>query len=67
MDFGLIANGGTKTLSLTVTNSGSSVATGISEVGLGGPFGLLGGGYPGTGGTCGVTIWSGSSCTIVVE
>ena len=55
-NYGLIANGGVADRTFTVTNSGASAATAISEIGLAAPFAFLGGGYPGTGGTCGLTI-----------
>jgi hypothetical protein len=67
-DFGLIADGGTTTHVFTLTNSGASVATGLTEVGLAPPFRFLGGGYPGTGGNCAGTLAAGGgNCTIVVQ
>ena len=66
-DFGLIANGGTTNYAFTLTNSGASNATTISEVGLALPFRFLGGSFPGTGGDCGATLAAAAACTIVVE
>ena len=39
-------------------SSGNSAATAISEIGLAAPFAFLGGGYPGTGGTCGAVSYT---------
>jgi len=66
-DFGLIADGGTTTHTFTITNSGSSAASGLAESGLAAPFGFAGGGYPGTGGSCGATLAVLGSCDIVLE
>lgn len=51
----------------TVTNAYSGSATAITADALSAPFAFKGGDYPGTGGTCGVTVGGGASCTIVVR
>lgn len=51
---------------LTITNAGSASATAVVGGGLAAPFTYKGGSYPGTGGTCGGTIATGS-CLIVVN
>ncbi len=66
-NFGNVANGGSKSHTFTVTNSGSWPASAIVEAGLGAPYGYLGGSYPGIGGNCGLPIAAGNNCTIVVE
>jgi glutamate-1-semialdehyde aminotransferase len=35
--------------------------------GLAAPFNFYGGAYPGTGGTCAVTLSAGATCTIMVD
>lgn len=66
-DFGTVATGATVDKTLTVTNTGSYRAASLSGGGLGAPFTFRGGTFPGTGGTCGSTLTSGSSCSIVVR
>ncbi len=66
-EFGIIVEGASAIHSFTIVNSGNKVATVLDIVGLGSPFQLLGGSYPGNGGTCGTHIGVGISCTIVVE
>jgi alpha-tubulin suppressor-like RCC1 family protein len=51
--------------SLTVLNSGLLPASAMSASGLAAPLTFKGGSYPGTGGTCGTTLASGASCTLV--
>ena len=65
-DFGTFATGATTTHTFTVSNIGGVPATAISEVGMGAPFTYVGGAYPGTAGTCGVSLLQGASCTIIV-
>ncbi len=65
-DYGAVVSTGFADKTFTVNNSGSLSATSISGGGLSAPFAYKGGSYPGTGGTCGGTINSGASCTIVV-
>ena len=45
-NYGAIASGGSANHAFTVTNTGGSDATGITEVGLAAPFGFAGGSYP---------------------
>ena len=66
-DYGLIADGGNVTYTFTITNSGASSATGLTEVGLAAPFDFLGGGYPGTGGDCAGTLNAGATCNIEIQ
>ncbi len=65
-DFGSIPSGSVAAHVFTITNSGSSTATSLSEVGLVSPFQFSGGSYPGSGGTCGLTLSPAGSCTIEV-
>ncbi|MCB0367758.1 MAG: choice-of-anchor D domain-containing protein, partial [Bdellovibrionales bacterium] len=65
-DFGSKAVGSTSDQTLTVDNIGGVPATGMAGTGLAAPYTFKGGGYPGTGGTCGVTLANGSNCTIIV-
>jgi alpha-tubulin suppressor-like RCC1 family protein len=65
-DYGTQANGSSHDATLTVTNSGTITATTVAASGLSTPFSFTGGGYPGTGGTCGTSIPAGT-CTIVVN
>jgi hypothetical protein len=61
--FGSVVTGQTKTLNLTLSNTGTLGATGIT-IGVGAaPFSRPAGT---AGGTCGATLTAGSSCTITV-
>lgn len=68
-DHGSILVGLNTTLTYTIANVGTTTMTGIT----GGGLALAdyryngGGGYPGTGGTCGVSLASGATCTVVTE
>lgn len=66
-DFGTINTGNTSDYTFTVTNTGTANATGIMGGGLAAPFSFKGGAYPGTGGTCAVTLAAAATCTIVIE
>lgn len=50
---------------LTVANTGGITASGITASGLSSPLNFKGGTYPGTGGTCGTSLASSATCTIV--
>jgi uncharacterized delta-60 repeat protein len=63
-DFGNIYIGSTQDQVLTVSNSGATTATVLNMSGLGTPWGYVGGAYPGTGGTCGLTLAYSQTCTI---
>lgn len=53
---------------VTLTNSGALAAKFITDAGvLLAPFSYRGGIYPGIGGTCGIHIAAGASCTIVLN
>jgi alpha-tubulin suppressor-like RCC1 family protein len=66
-DFGSVTTGVTSSsLLITVTNSGGSLVTAMTDVGLSAPF-LFQGGYPGTGGDCSATLSPGVSCTLAVD
>jgi hypothetical protein len=66
-DFGSVMTGNQTSKSFTVTNVGSATATALSGSGLAAPFTFFGGVYPGTGGTCGFTLATAASCTVVVN
>ncbi|HMN67242.1 MAG TPA: choice-of-anchor D domain-containing protein [Bdellovibrionales bacterium] len=66
-DYGPLANTASADKTFTITNTGGVSATSVGGSGLAAPFAFKGvGTYPGTGGTCGVSLGVGSSCTIVV-
>lgn len=50
----------------TVTNTGGQSALALSVSGLAAPYSFKGGSYPGTGGTCGLTLGGNASCTLVL-
>ncbi len=52
---------------LTLTNVGNAIATGLRGTGLASPFLFTGSLFPGTGGTCDLQLEVGASCTIEVE
>ena len=66
VDFGTVARDSDTEVTFTITNSGSTSATAVTEVGLGGFYSLQGG-LPGNGGTCLTTISQGTDCTVVVN
>ncbi|MCB0356458.1 MAG: choice-of-anchor D domain-containing protein, partial [Bdellovibrionales bacterium] len=66
LDFGSITVNSHDELSLTLTNSGGVDATAITGTGLAAPYTFKGGSYPGTGGTCGVSLAASASCTVVI-
>ncbi|WNG49952.1 choice-of-anchor D domain-containing protein [Archangium minus] len=67
-DFGDVAVGAVAEHTFTVRNTGETAATSITPTShhLSLPFDFKGGAYPGTGGTCGTTLESGASCTLIV-
>jgi hypothetical protein len=66
-DFGTQGTGLPATRGLTVNNTGATAATGIMPSALTAPFSFAGGAFPGTGGTCDMTLAPGASCTVVVS
>lgn len=67
-DFGSVYKSSSATKTFTLSNSGDTLASSLGQgVALAAPFSYVGGTYPGTGGTCGVSLASGASCTIVVR
>jgi len=66
-DFGLIPVNSQSSQTFIMTNTGGSTATAISGLGLTSPFTFLGGSYPGTGGTCGLSLAPAASCDFVIE
>lgn len=66
-DFGDTAIGATVSHTFSVSNSGSSAATALSGGGLAAPYAFFGGSYPGVGGTCGTSLASGATCTVVIS
>ena len=65
-DLGTLANGSSNNVVLTITNTGSFQATGLTESGLS-TFTFDGGSYPGSGGDCRSSLLPGSSCTINIH
>lgn len=57
----------TASKTFTVSNSGDASATSLTGSGLAAPFTFSGGTYPGSGGTCGTTLASGASCTVIIS
>ena len=65
-DFGIVAVGGSRDVTIRITNSGDSIAIGMGSI-LAPPYGFKDGSYPGTGGNCGFSLPGGSGfCDIVV-
>jgi hypothetical protein len=64
--FGSAIQSTTVSRTITVNHSGSLAASAMSPVALTAPFHFKDGTYPGTGGTCGTSLASGS-CTMVVD
>ena len=65
-DYGFHATGSSTPHTFTLANAGAATATGIAAVALPAPFVYVGGGYPGSGGTCKTTLASATTCTLVV-
>lgn len=66
-DFGKVQVSSVKSHIFSVTNTGGGVATQLQVTSLSAPFQFVGGSYPGTAGTCGLTLAAGSSCDLDVE
>ncbi|MBI1860721.1 MAG: choice-of-anchor D domain-containing protein [Deltaproteobacteria bacterium] len=66
IDFGTASVGGTVTANLTLSNNGGLLASAPQPKSLTAPFTFLGGYYPGVGGTCGLVIQVGETCTVVL-
>jgi hypothetical protein len=67
VEFGLLLLAGTQDEVLTVTNTGLGSASSLAALPLAAPFSFAGGGYPGSGGTCGAVLAAGDSCNLVVR
>ena len=65
-NFGSVINTTSNDKTFTITYSGTLPATNLTLSGLSSPIDFKGGTWPGTGGTCGTTISSGT-CTFVVN
>ena len=65
-NFGTAAQGGFVENTFFVTNNGSAIATGLTEIGLTGNFENVGGAFPG-GGTCGTSLANGATCSFVAR
>ena len=66
-NYGNDVDGTTNDHTFSLINAGSSTATALSATALSAPFSFKGGTYPGTGGSCSVSLPGGNStCTIVV-
>jgi hypothetical protein len=59
-----LENKGSNNLTFSIHYSGTTVATYVGVSGLDAPFSFAGGSYPGTGGTCGISI--SADCSIVL-
>ncbi|MCB9025374.1 MAG: choice-of-anchor D domain-containing protein [Bdellovibrionaceae bacterium] len=66
-DYGSQAIGSNTDKTFTVQNTGGLTATVMTDLGIAAPFSFKGGGYPGTGGTCGASLASTATCSIVVR
>lgn len=67
-DFGtLVVGAAAGTVTLTLSNSGGQVATSFASGSLAAPFSFTGGTYPGTVGTCGISLAAGATCTLDVS
>jgi len=66
-DFGSVPIGFTPARVLTVRNVGDRLARIVDVSQLEPPFSFVGGSYPGTGGTCGVTLAPSRSCDLIVS
>lgn len=62
--FGGVTVGNTVTVSTTLRNLGVETASSLAPQSISAPFTYEGGTYPGTGGTCGSSLASGSFCTL---
>jgi hypothetical protein len=60
-DYGIVLNGYNADKTFTITNTGGVDATSMTYTGLTAPYS-----YPG-GGTCGATLTTGSSCTLIIR
>ena len=65
-DYGMVLNGYNRDYTFTVTNTGSVTASVMSGSGLAAPYNWATGTYPG-GGSCGATLASSATCTVVVR
>ena len=65
-DFGNVTVGSTMDVTFTLSNGGGQTANALTLSGFGVPFAYKGGAFPGTGGTCGTSLTTSSSCTFVV-
>ena len=66
-DFLARANGSSHDQTFTVTNGGAFPASAMAGSGLSAPYSFKGGTYPGAGGSCGLTLAGGATCSIVVN
>lgn len=67
VSLGTVAVGGIKDQVLSLSNTGTSTAGSMSVSNLSPPFSFKGGAFPGIGGNCGLSLASGSSCSIVTS
>jgi len=69
LDFLDVAIGGSPIATLTLTNTGTGTATalGPDAPAFSAPFTYVGGAYPGTGGSCGVSLPASASCTVKIR
>ncbi|MBI4508670.1 MAG: choice-of-anchor D domain-containing protein [Deltaproteobacteria bacterium] len=65
-DFGLVVVGTSKSMVLKLANEGGVPATALVAKSPEAPFSFKDGAFPGTGGTCGVSLAPGDTCSIAV-
>lgn len=66
-DFGNLTVGNVATRTVTMTNNGTAPAKILNTSFLSSPFSYPGGSFPGSGGTCGVDVNVGDTCTFQVS
>ena len=64
--YGNRANGSATDHTFTITNSGAFTSSSMSSIALTAPYSFKGGTYPGSGGTCALTLAGAGTCTVVV-
>lgn len=67
LDFGLRSFSTNNDVTITLTNASAYLISDLAATSPSDPFSFSGGAYPGMGGTCGMSILSGQSCTLVLR
>ena len=65
-NFGQVIQSTTSEKIITISNPGPTNFTSLTPPVLSAPYSYKGGSYPGTGGTCGISLSSGQNCKVVV-